>query len=169
MEPDEWARLERDARQIGKILAATFEGVTGEPLALDNVVRRYPLATVGVAAGAGAILGMWFARRQTPALPAPPPPVQRVPLSPLEYLEQAIPAGLDRAVEALPEEAAGLADAFVHHVVEPRLREGLDSLASAASEGRLGHLFRDAFRRRPVIDHESSPEDSTGRDESPAS
>lgn len=146
MDSDELEELTRQAAQVARLALAAFEGLSGEPLALDRAIRRYPVLLLSVAVGVGATAGWWLGRKGAKQLPPRA-------ASPLEYLDRVMPA-LDKARELLPSEEE--ATTWLDTVVEPRLREGLETLS-----GGTGHALNDVFRRiRGASDHElADPED----------
>jgi hypothetical protein len=135
MDTDDFNELLSNARQMGKLIAAIFEGATDEDLNLETALRRYPVVSLSLAAGAGMLGGWWLARRTRSSPPAaqlpPPKPSSRVetlvdqareltgelknrtdavrqrsPDDPLAYLDVVIPGGAERVRELLPEGAA---------------------------------------------------------------
>jgi hypothetical protein len=66
---------------------------------------------------------------------------------PLDRLETLFPAGADKVRDVLPdlvsEEAAAMAKTWVDTVLEPRLRQGIDSVANNVSESKIGAFIRD--------------------------
>src|SRR5437588_8982191 len=101
MEQRDFDELIDQIRVLGTSFARAYRDITGEELNIEGVIRHYPIVVVGVAAGAGAVGGWFFARRGRKQLP----PVQPMP-SPLEYVERLLPEGLDRVRELLPEKLA---------------------------------------------------------------
>lgn len=181
MNSNDFDEIFSQAGNLLKLLNKVFEGVTGEPLDLESAVRHYPLLAVGLAAGTGAIGGWLLARRSSPQLPPPAPsrpldslpdirsklrpaeetgPAQQ-PVHPLEYLEQLVPEGLDRLRNVLPdvtsEEASALAREWAD-VLEPKVKQGLDTVVANLSESRFGIYFRRRAQRT---------DDEEGSDESP--
>src|SRR5437763_10932800 len=133
MEQSDFDELIQGAKQFGAHLATVYRELTGEDLDIETAIRHYPLVAIGVAAGAGAVGGWFVARRGRKQLPAPSPPPPPSPPH-LSYVERLIPEGLERVREILPEsfaeEAATQARAWVEDVLEPRLKEGMESAVS---------------------------------------
>lgn len=148
MEQRDFDELVNQARQIAKQLGAVYRDVTGEDLDLEGIVRHYPLIAVGIAAGAGALGGWLAARRAQRRLPPPPSSHKH---TPLEYIERLLPQGVERAREMLPdvvsEEVAERAEAWVEEVLQPRLKEGVESVMANMSETRWGLYLRQTIER----------------------
>jgi len=171
MEPSGFNDLFARAQQIGKLLANTFEDVTGEDLDLESAVRHYPLIALGLAAGAGLVGGWWIGHRagQAPPSPAQPalqdggwlrdlrarlaarngtPPTGQPP-TPLDFLDQLIPGSAETVRGLLPEgaseEAASVARDWLSNVVEPRLRQGLENAVESASRTTFGAFLRETL------------------------
>jgi hypothetical protein len=147
------------ARQVGAVLAATYRDVTGEELDLESAVRHYPLMALGLALSAGAIGGWWLGRKTAPRLPAPRPVADEV-VDRVRDLASRLASGeqaqrtieyVERVRRALPDstadEVASAARTWLDDVVEPRLREGLESVARDVSETKLGIFLRDVLAR----------------------
>jgi hypothetical protein len=170
MQSSDFDDLVEQAKQFGKVLSTLYEDVAGEELDLEGAIKHYPLVALGLALGAGAVAGWWIGRRQAPALPPPEPPrgtgrlsdlfkretpkpeMRRdQPAHPLDYLENLIPGGVDKVRDVLPdvvsEEAAAMARNWVDTVLEPRLKQGLDTMAANISEGKFGAFFRRTMQR----------------------
>ncbi len=65
---------------------------------------------------------------------------------PLDRLETMFPGGAEKVRDVLPdivsEEAAAMAKSWVDTVLEPKLRQGIDSMAANVSESKLGTFFK---------------------------
>jgi hypothetical protein len=187
MDADDFNELLSNARQMGKLVAAIFEGATDEDLNLESALRRYPVVSLSLAAGAGMLGGWWLARR-TRSAPQLPPPRQasrvetlveqardltselknrteavrrQSPEDPLAYLDVVIPGGADRVREILPEgaadEAAAAAKTWLDAVLEPRLREGVETIRTNAIESRFGLFVRQTIERLDEQNGEEEP------------
>jgi hypothetical protein len=137
MDREEFDELLDSARQIGKVLSVVFNDVTGEDLDMESVVRHYPLVALGVAAGIGALGGWWVGRKSRPQLP--PPPARTGVDDVLDRVRRVLP-------EAVADDAAAMARNWVDDL-EPRLKEGLETVVSNMSEGRFGAFLRGAMQR----------------------
>lgn len=146
MEPRDFDDLIKKFRQAAEAFGTVYRDITGEEFDLEGAVRHYPLVSLGAAAGAGLFAGMWLARRQRQEIAPPPPPA--VP-TPFEYLEQFLPGQFGRMRNVLPElasdEAATAARDWLDSVVEPRLRDAMEST-------RFGMFLRRTFEQRPDED-----------------
>jgi hypothetical protein len=131
--------------------------------------------------------GWWLARRTRSAPQLPPPrQASRVetlveqardltselknrteavrrqsPEDPLAYLDVVIPGGADRVREILPEgaadEAAAAAKTWLDAVLEPRLREGVETIRTNAIESRFGLFVRQTIERLDEQNGEEEP------------
>jgi hypothetical protein len=162
------------AQQIGKQLARVYREVTGEDLEIESIIRHYPLFAVGLAAGAGALGGYWLGRRGQKQLPPPPPKgsssIERLrdlnerrkeasdrgeSLTPMDFVEHLLPPGMEL------DDAAQTAKEWVSDRLEPRLREGVDSVLENMADFRFGTFLRQTIRRadqsedRPIEDPEN--------------
>lgn len=146
MDERDFDELLKQARQVAGYLAEAYRDVTGEEIDLDGIVRHYPLVAVGVAAGVGAIGGWLVARRSQRRLPPP-----KMAPTPLEYVERLVPEGIERVRDILPglvaDDAAERATAWMGEVLEPRLKESVDSVMANVSETRLGLFLRQTIER----------------------
>jgi hypothetical protein len=153
--------LFKQARLISQTLAGVYREVTGEDLELESAIRHYPLFAVALAAGAGALGGYWLGRRgQAKQLPPPkqagPMSIDRLrelsqrrkeasekgeSLSPLDYVEHLLPPGMEL------EDAAQTAREWAGKQLEPRLREGMESVLENMADLRFGSFLRQAIRR----------------------
>lgn len=128
MQPRDFDDLVARVRQVAAVFGTIYQDVTGEEFDLEGAVRHYPLVSLGVAAGAGLLAGVWIARRPQAQLPPPPPPT---PSRPFDYLEQLLPQPLERMRRAFPEmmgdEAGAVARNWFDSVIEPGLRDTLES------------------------------------------
>jgi hypothetical protein len=187
MDADDFNELLVNARQVGKLVAAIFEGATDEDFNLEAALRRYPVVSLSLAAGAGMLGGWWVARRtrSTPQI-SPPKPPSRVatlaeqareltaelktrteaarrqsPEDPLAYIDVVMPGGADRVREFLPEgtadEVAAAAKSWLDTFLEPRLRQGAESLRANAGNGRFGLFMRQTIERWEEPDGEDEP------------
>jgi hypothetical protein len=149
MEQHDLDELLAYARQAGQILKTIFKDLTDEELELESAVRNYPILALAVAAGAGAAAGWWAANRRRGALP-PPAVSPDEPSSPMSLLEQRFPS-VERIRKSIPEsmtdDAAALAKNWMDNVLEPRLKQGVDSLSANMAESKWGSLFRQAMQR----------------------
>jgi hypothetical protein len=193
MDSNDFDELIGQARQIGKMLGDLFEEITGDEFDLEGTIKHYPLIAVGVGLGAGAIAGWWVGNKRRPALPPPQAAlpseteagsgfgrlgelfrgVQSAAKGegasqPRDVLENLFPSGVEKVRDVLPdvvsEEAAAMAKTWVDTVLEPKLRQGIDSMATNVSESRLGSFFRQTLARyeetedHHLDDPESPPE-----------
>jgi hypothetical protein len=145
MDQPEFDELLTTARQIATILRTVFRDVTDEESELEALIRHFPLVAIGLAAGTGTLVGWWIGRKRR-ELPSGES------AKPLNYLQRILPAGsLDRVRDAVPEpvrdEAAAAAKAWVDNVLEPRLKQGLETVAASVAETRLGVMFREIAER----------------------
>jgi hypothetical protein len=71
--------------------------------------------------------------------------------NPLDMLENLFPSGVEKVRDVLPdvvsEEAAAMAKTWVDTVLEPKLRQGIDTMATNVSESKLGSFFRQTLAR----------------------
>lgn len=71
--------------------------------------------------------------------------------NPLDMLENLFPSGVEKVRDVLPdvvsEEAAAMAKTWVDTVLEPKLRQGIDTMATNVSESKLGTFFRQTLAR----------------------
>jgi hypothetical protein len=158
MHEHEYDELFNQARHIGKTLAAVYREVTGEDLEVESAIRHYPLFAVVLAAGAGALGGFWMGRRGQKQLPPPKPntSIDRIldlnqrrkeasqrgeSLSPLDFVEHLLPPGMEL------EDAAQSAREWAGKQLEPRLREGMESVLENMSGFQLGSFLRQSIRR----------------------
>jgi len=148
--------LAKRAAFVARILRILYRGVAGEELNLESGIRHRPLLSLGIATGIGALAGWWLSDRASHRWPPPPEP------TPLDYLDEIIPGGLDRvrneiipggvervrgALPASREEAVSNARAWLDTVLEPKIKEGLESVAENVPEDRVRTFLRDAARR----------------------
>lgn len=90
------------------------------------------------------------------------------PNQPRDVLENLFPSGVDKVRDVLPdvvsEEAAAMAKTWVDTVLEPKLRQGIDAMATNVSESKLGSFVRQTLARyeetqeHQLDDPESPPE-----------
>jgi hypothetical protein len=70
---------------------------------------------------------------------------------PRDVLEHLFPSGVEKVRDVLPdvvsEEAAAMAKTWVDTVLEPKLRQGIDSIATNVSESKFGSFFRQTLAR----------------------
>lgn len=70
---------------------------------------------------------------------------------PRDVLENLFPSGVEKVRDVLPdvvsEEAAAIAKTWVDTVLEPKLRQGIDNMATNVSESKLGTFFRQTLAR----------------------
>lgn len=70
---------------------------------------------------------------------------------PRDVLENLFPSGVEKVRDVLPdvvsEEAAAIAKTWVDTVLEPKLRQGIDTMATNVSESKLGTFFRQTLAR----------------------
>lgn len=176
MDSSDFDELIGQARQIGQVLTNLFEEITGEELDLEGTIKHYPLIALGLGVGAGALAGWWVGSKRRPALPPPgaelPPDEQAAGgfgrLSelfknltsgehatgtgqPRDVLEHLFPSGVEKVRDVLPdvvsEEAAAMAKTWVDNVLEPKLRQSIDSMATNVSESKLGAFVRQTLAR----------------------
>lgn len=158
MNEHEFDDLFTQARQVGRQLAGVYRDVTGEDLDIESAIRHYPLFAVGLVAGAGVLGGYWLGRRNAKQLP---PPKQQgsldrlrelnerrkeasdrgEQLSPLDFVEHLLPPGMEL------EDAAQSARDWAGKQLEPRLREGVESVLENMSDFRFGSFLRQTIRR----------------------
>jgi hypothetical protein len=156
----EFDELFEQAGLIARALRDAYKDVSGEDLNLEAALKNYPVLVVGAAAGAGVLAGWWIGHRKQ--LPEPPPPSKK---KTMEFLEDLFPKQVNRMKEVLPEgaaeDAATAARNWMDTVLEPKLRQGIDS----ASETRLGSFVRETIRKlEQTGDTElDEPEDSPPR------
>lgn len=128
MQPSDYDDLLARFRQLSTVFGTIYRDVTGEDFDLEGAVRHYPLVSLGLAAGAGLLGGIWLARRPRAQLPPPPPPA---PLKPFDYLEQLLPQPFERVRRALPEmtseDASAIARTWLESVIEPGLKDTMES------------------------------------------
>lgn len=87
---------------------------------------------------------------------------------PRNVLDSIFPSGIEKVRDVLPdvvsEEAAAMAKTWVDAVLEPKLRQGIDSMATNVAESKLGSFFRQTIARyeetgdHHLDDPETSPE-----------
>ena len=166
MQSNEFDELYSQVSRLSKLLATAYRDVTGEDLDLEGVVRHYPLVALGVAAGAGALGGWWAARRFRKQLPPPAPRSQvEMTLESLrdfssrwkaagqrapgqgsgmawEYLEQLLKSFPDKT-----KEEGKPAKNWLDTVLEPKLKEGMDTFVSNLSRNKMGAYFRQQIQR----------------------
>jgi hypothetical protein len=159
MNDHDFDELFKQAQQVGRQLGAVYREVTGEDLDIDSAIRHYPLFAVGLVAGAGLIGGYWLGRRGQKQLP--PPPKQQgsldrlrelndrrreaaergESLSPLDFVEHLLPPGMEL------EDAAQSARDWAGKQLEPRLREGVESVLGNMADFHFGSFLRQTIRR----------------------
>jgi hypothetical protein len=70
---------------------------------------------------------------------------------PRDVLESLFPAGVEKVRDVLPdvvsEEAAAMAKTWVDTVLEPKLRRGIDTMATNVSDSKFGSFFRQTLAR----------------------
>ncbi|MGH2449341.1 MAG: hypothetical protein ACRDFS_12165 [Chloroflexota bacterium] len=157
--------LLRRSRLIGGLLVTVVETITGEELDLDAAVRHYPLLAVGAAFGGGTLLGWFVGTKLSPAT-APPRPMEnqlqqllpesvekmrtRLPEE-IDRVRERLPGELDRLRERLPEitvdQAMTRARGWLDSVLEPKLKQGLESAAESVPDQTLGGILRNAAGR----------------------
>jgi hypothetical protein len=142
MASKEFDELFEQAGQIARALRDAYKDVSGEDLDLEAALKHYPVLIVGAAVGTGALVGWWIGHRR-PA-PEPPPPSKK---KTMDFLEDLFPKQVNRMKDVLPEgtaeDAATAARNWMDTVLEPRLRQGIDS----ASETRFGSFVRQTIRK----------------------
>jgi hypothetical protein len=73
------------------------------------------------------------------------------PNHPRDLFENFFPSGVEKVRDVLPdvvsEEAAAMAKTWVDTVLEPKLRQGIDSMATSVSESKFGLFFRQTLAR----------------------
>lgn len=158
MNEHEFDELFKQVQHIGRHLAGVYRDVTGEDLDIESAIRHYPLFAVGLVAGAGLLGGYWLGRRNQKQLP---PPKQNgsldrlrelnerrkeaadrgESLSPLDFVEHLLPPGMEL------EDAAQSARNWAGKQLEPRLREGMESVLESMSDFRFGSFLRQTIRR----------------------
>lgn len=158
MSERDFEELFNQARQVGKTLAAVYRDVTGEDLDVESAIRHYPLFAVVLAAGAGAMGGFWVGRRGQKQLPPPKQSgsIDRIldlnqrrkeaaqrgeSLSPLDFVEHLLPPGVEL------EDAAQTAKEWAGKQLEPKLREGMESVLENMAGFQLGSFLRQTIRR----------------------
>jgi hypothetical protein len=150
MESNDFDDLFGQAGEVVRALRGVYKDIVGEELDLESALKNYPIIAFGVVAGAGFLGGWWAARRRLP--PALPPPTaeslpETAPGTPLEHLERMFPRQVGRVKDILPEgaadEAASIAKQWLDNVLEPKLRERLDT----ASASRFGAFLRESIGR----------------------
>jgi hypothetical protein len=149
MEQGDFDELLTYARQAGQVLKTVFKDLADEELDLENAIRHYPVLALSLAAGVGAAAGWWAAQRRRSALP-PPEDAPIPPDSPLSYLEQKFPSveRLRKAVpESVSEDAAALARNWMDNVLEPKLKQGVDTLSANMAESKWGARFKQAMQK----------------------
>jgi len=136
----------KQSRQIAQSLATLFEDLTGEELDVNSTIKHYPLVAAGIAAGAGLAAGLWIGRKSAPQLPPPKAPPYS---NPLEYLDQVLPDSLKKVRDFLPEsvtdDASLMARTWMEGVLEPKIKQGLDSVAHSVTESKIGVFLKEAY------------------------
>ncbi len=70
---------------------------------------------------------------------------------PRDVLENLFPSGVEKVRDVWPdvvsEEAAAMAKTWVDTVLEPKLRQGIDTMATNVSESKIGTFFRQTLAR----------------------
>lgn len=70
---------------------------------------------------------------------------------PRDVLEHLFPSGVEKVRDVLPdvvsEEAAAMAKTWVDTVLEPKLRQGIDTVTTNVTEGKIGTFFRQTLAR----------------------
>jgi hypothetical protein len=191
MDADDLEELFRQAGGLARALSRGYREVTGEELDLEGAIRHYPLLALGLAAGAGVIAGWWLGRREAQQLPPPKPAVSAerpfnplrelrarwtgqspmkpgdAPAGPMEYLERILPESMETVRKVLPEvsreEAAEIATAWIDTVLQPRLKQGLDNLASTMPDSGVGAYLKERLQR-PKGSEDQPPEDASPPD-----
>jgi hypothetical protein len=148
MDKNGFEELFGQAGEVVRALRSVYSEVTGEELDLESALKNYPLIVIGVVAGAG-FFGGWLIGRRNAAAALPPPPATQPsePVSPLDLLGRVFPTQVNKVREVLPEgladEAATAARHWVDGVLEPMLKDGLNS----TSNSRFGAFVRETVRR----------------------
>ena len=144
MEQKDFDELVEQVRVLGQSFVHAYREITGEDLDLEGAIRHYPLIAVGLAAGAGAVGGWLLARRGQKQLPPP----QTTPTA-LDFVERLVPEGLEMARELLSEslEEAEAARTWVDEVLEPSIKEGLQTAVENVERTRFGVFLKDSLRR----------------------
>lgn len=146
MEQKDFDELLEQVRILGQSFVHAYQDVTGEELDLESAIRHYPLIAVGLAAGAGALGGWLFARRRQKQLPPPPASPK-----PLDFMERLVPDGFEKVRDLLPEslaeDAAASARTWVDQVLEPTIKEGLQSAVENVEHTRFGVFLKESLRR----------------------
>ena len=105
-----------------------------------------------------------FQLPQKPAEEAPPPPGQE-PRHPMEYLEQLVPEGMERIRSILPDvtpdEAAAVAREWMDTFMEPKLKQGLESVVANVSESKFGEYLKSRFAPPDEPQEDEGPESGT--------
>ncbi len=172
MDTSDFDELIGQAKQIGAMLGDLYEDFTGEEFDLEGTIKHYPLVALGLGLGAGVIAGWWVGRRHRAALPPPQadPTSGFGRLSDLfklaqdstrgdaggtkrarDVFESFFPSGVEKVRDVLPdvvsEEAAAMAKTWVDSVLEPKLREGIDAMATNVTESKFGSFVRQTLAR----------------------
>ena len=139
-----------ELRQAGRLFATLYKDLTGDEFDADSVVRHYPVAALGLAAGAGVAAGWWLGRRNVPQLP-PPPPAEPVSKRALDLVDDVLPGAVDRVRARLPEvvlsdETRARVKTWMGNIAEHQVQQGIDRWAEGA-EVKLGSFFRRATER----------------------
>ncbi len=140
MQPSDFDDLLARFRQLSTVFGTIYRDITGEEFDLEGAVRHYPLVSLGLAAGTGLLAGVWIARRPQAQLPPPPPP----PTRPFDYLEQLLPQPFERVRRVWPEmtgeDAGAMARTWLESVLEPGLKDTMEST-------KFGSFLRRTFER----------------------
>jgi hypothetical protein len=178
MNDHEFDELFKQAQQIGRQLAGVYRDVTGEDLDLESAIRHSPLFAVGLAAGAGILGGYWLGRRSQKQLPPPKQTgsLDRLrelnerrkeaadkgeSLSPLDFVEHLLPPGMEL------EDAAQSAKEWAGKQLEPRLREGMESVLENMADFRFGSFLRQTIRRADQSEDQQLEDPDGNLDENP--
>lgn len=139
MESDDFEDLLVEARRAAKLFTTLFRNITGEEFSVESSVRHYPLVALGLAAGVGAVSGWWLGRsraRQRPQLK----PKRRMDLiaeTVRELLPERLPAPREVARDLAAGDRAAMAKTWLDTVLEPKFRQGLESVISNIPDGTV--------------------------------
>lgn len=160
MQADDFDDILGSAHQLREAVASIYKDITGEDLDLEGVVRHYPIVALGLATGAGAIAGWYFARR---SMALPPP------LDDLIAEEPGEPGPANRRLPSLSVSpvVSSAARKWYADVLEPRLRTNLDAAMKSVEQRGFSGLLDSAAS---ILDSKRDthvPEDENGAEGAP--
>jgi hypothetical protein len=156
MEQNDFDELIGHLRLLGQSFSHAYSEVTGEDLDVESAIRHYPLVALGIVAGAAGVGGFLLGRRGQKKLP---PPSES---NPLLQREWHLPEGLDRMRELIPEslveDATASARTWIEEVLEPSIKEGLQSAVEEVEHTRFGVFLKESLRRLEGGDEHQLPD-----------